>query len=63
MGLMAKHKGDLPAAKKAFEKAYNLDANFLAARREIATLVQNGKKKDVFNADLKDVVAGFFKRK
>jgi CheY-like chemotaxis protein len=63
MGLYSKHKGDLPAAKKAFEKAYNLDTNFLAARREIASLVQKNKKQDVLNADLKDLVAGFFKRK
>ncbi|MGZ5279563.1 MAG: response regulator [Pseudobdellovibrionaceae bacterium] len=63
MGLYSKYKGDMTAAKKAFEKAYNLDSNFLAARREIATLVQKNQKKDVLNADLKDLVAGFFKRK
>ena len=63
VGLVSKHKGDAAAAKKAFEKAYNLDSNFLAARREIATIVQKNQKKDVLNADLKDIVAGFFKRK
>lgn len=63
MGLYQKHKGDLSSAKKSFEKAYNLDGNFLVARREIAGLVQKGQKKDVLNADLKDLVAGFFKRK
>ncbi len=63
MGLFHKHKGETPQAKKAFEKAYNLDSNFLAARREIAVIVQKNQKKDVLNADLKDLVAGFFKRK
>jgi ActR/RegA family two-component response regulator/tetratricopeptide (TPR) repeat protein len=63
MGLFLKFKGDLTGAKKSFEKAYNMDNNFLAARREIATLVQRTQKKDVLNADLKDLVAGFFKKR
>jgi DNA-binding response OmpR family regulator len=63
MGLMNKAKGDLAAAKKAFEKAYNLDNSFIQARREIAALSQKNQKKDVMNRDLKDLVAGFFKKK
>jgi predicted negative regulator of RcsB-dependent stress response len=63
MGLMNKAKGDSAAAKKAFEKAYNMDNNFIQARREIALLQQKTQKKDVMNRDLKDLVAGFFKKK
>lgn len=61
MGLMHKAKGDFPSAKKLFEKAYNLDNNFLIARREmVAVGNRSPAKKD---GDLKDMVAGFFKRK
>jgi FixJ family two-component response regulator/predicted negative regulator of RcsB-dependent stress response len=63
MGLIYKYRGDSTNAKKSFEKAYNLDSNFFAARREISILMQKNKKSDVLNADLKDLVAGFFKRK
>jgi len=64
MGLYLKAKGDIPAAKKAFEKSYNLDTNFISARRELAVLNSaHGQKKDVMNRDLKDLVAGFFKKR
>jgi tetratricopeptide (TPR) repeat protein len=63
MGMFNKAKGDFPSAKKSFEKAYNLDNNLIQARREIAALMQKTQKKDVMNADLKDLVAGFFKKR
>lgn len=65
MGLFSKFKNDLPAAKKYFEKAYNLDSNLLAARREIAAIIasQKNQKKDPLNRDLKELVAGFFKKR
>ncbi|MEZ0392053.1 MAG: response regulator [Pseudobdellovibrionaceae bacterium] len=63
MGLFSKAKGDLPTAKKFFEKAYNLDNNFIAARREIAIIVGKTQKKDPLNRDLKELVAGFFNKK
>lgn len=63
MGLYQKAKGDFTAARKSFEKAYNLDSNFIAARREITSLLQKTQKKDALNMDLKDLVAGFFKKR
>lgn len=64
MGLFSKLKGDTVSAKKYFEKAYNLDNQLLAARREIAAIVSQGsKKQDPLNRDLKDLVAGFFKKR
>lgn len=64
MGLYERAKGDMVAARKAFEKANNIDNTFLAARRELALLNnQEGNKKDVFNRDLKEMVAGFFTKK
>lgn len=64
MGLFLKAKGDLAAAKKSFEKAYNLDGSLLAARREIAAIgARAQQKKDPLNRDLKDLVSGFFGKK
>ncbi len=63
MGLYQKGTGDFIQAKKSFEKAYNLDSSLLAARREIAVLMQKSPKKDMLNRDLKDLVAGFFKKR
>ncbi len=63
LGLLHKAKGDVVNAKKSFEKAYNLDGNMIQARREIAALMQKNQKKDVMNRDLKDLVAGFFKKR
>lgn len=64
MGLFYKAKGDAVAAKKLFEKAYNIDNQLLVARREIASLASiKSHKKDVLNRDLKDLVSGFFKKK
>jgi FixJ family two-component response regulator/tetratricopeptide (TPR) repeat protein len=64
LGLMYKAKGDNMGAKKSFEKAINLDANFIMARRELATLSgQTNVKKDVLNRDLKDLIGGLFKKK
>lgn len=64
-GLYQKAKGDLVNARKSFEKAQAIDPVFLVAKRELSALAatQNQPPKDVFNMDLKDVVAGFFKKK
>ncbi len=64
MGLYHKVKNDHDSAKKYFEKAYHLDGTLLAARREIALLVQKGPapKKDQ-SKDLTSRVKGFFKFK
>ena len=64
MGLLSKAKGDVPAARKYFEKATHLDNNFLPPRRELAQLQsKHPPQKDMMNRDLKDLVAGFFKKK
>jgi tetratricopeptide (TPR) repeat protein len=63
MGLFYKAKGEFVAAKKSFEKAYNMDGNLLAARREIAALSAKVKRQEPAKGDLKDLVAGFFKKK
>ncbi len=65
MGLYQKAKGDLLAARKSFEKAQAIDPSFIAARRELSMVqsAANQPKQDIFNMDLKDVVAGFFKKK
>lgn len=63
-GLYAKAKSDYPAAKRAFEKAVNMDSNFIAARRELAVIASlNRPKQDVFNQDLKTLVGSLFKKK
>ncbi len=65
MGLYLKAKGDLSGAKKAFEKSVAINPTFIVAKREITMLdsLVNQPKQDIFNMDLKDVVAGFFKKK
>jgi CheY-like chemotaxis protein len=65
MGLYQKAKGDTVAARKSFEKAQAIDPALIAAKREISLIdsIKNVPKQDVFNMDLKDVVAGFFKKK
>lgn len=64
MGLLLKAKGDFFGAQKAMEKASHLDPNFIPARRELNMLQKSqAPKKDVMNRDLKDLVAGFFKKK
>lgn len=63
IGLFNKLKGDIPAAKKSFEKCMAMDSGFIPARREMSMLSVQNKKQDVFNMDLKQVVSGFFKRR
>lgn len=63
IGLFNKMKGDIMGAKKSFEKCMAMDPGFIPARREMSLLVQQNKKQDVFNMDLKQVVSGFFKRR
>ena len=65
MGLYHKAKGDKTAAKKSFEKSVAINPSFLVAKRELTMLdsVVEQPKQDIFNMDLKDVVAGFFKKK
>lgn len=64
-GLYQKAKGDFATARKSFEKAQAIDPSFIAPKREISLLdsAKSVPNKDVFNMDLKDVVAGFFKKK
>lgn len=65
MGLYQKAKGDLVTARKSFEKSQAIDPSFIPPKREISLLdsARAVPNKDVFNMDLKDVVAGFFKKK
>ncbi len=65
MGLYQKAKGDSVNARKSFEKAQAMDPSFIATKRELSLLdaARNAPKQDVFNMDLKDVVANFFKKK
>ncbi len=65
MGLYQKAKGDFVNARKSFEKSQAIDPSFIAPKRELSMLdsAKNTPKQDVFNMDLKDVVAGFFKKK
>lgn len=64
-GLCFKYKGEFNQAQKAFEKSVALDTSFILPRRELNTLatLSNKKQQDILNMDLKDVVAGFFKKK
>lgn len=63
IGLFNKAKGDVPGARKSFEKSIALDNTFIPARRELSLLQAQNKKQDVFNMDLKQVVSGFFKKR
>ncbi|MFM6928547.1 MAG: response regulator [Bdellovibrio sp.] len=65
MGLLQKTKGDAVGARKSLEKAIAMDSTFIPARRELSMLMtaNASKKQDVFTMDLKQVVAGFFKKK
>jgi response regulator of citrate/malate metabolism/tetratricopeptide (TPR) repeat protein len=52
MGMYYKAKDDYPQAKKNFEKAFAMDGNLIAARREMAAMVSAARNKgDVFNQD------------
>ena len=65
MGIYYRAKGDIINAKKSFDKALALDSGFIAARRELSkleSLIKN-KKQDIFNMDITQVVAGFFKKR
>lgn len=64
MGLFYRASGDISAAKKAFEKAVNMDSTLIVARRELTrTQGLAAAKKDVLNRDLKDLVSNFFSKK
>ncbi len=65
MGLYYRAKGDIINAKKSFDKALALDSSFIVARRELGKLEAQlkAKKQDIFNMDLGQVVAGFFKKR
>lgn len=64
-GLYQKARGDYSSAKKSFEKSAAIDPSFIPTKRELSMIqsVANQSNKDIFNMDLKDVVAGFFKKK
>jgi tetratricopeptide (TPR) repeat protein len=60
-GLYQKQKGDLPGARRSFEKALAIDSSMIVARREINRIVnETTQKKDVLNRDLKEIVSDFF---
>lgn len=65
MGIYYRAKGDMMNAKKSFDKALALDSGFIVARRELSKLESQikSKKQDIFNMDITQVVAGFFKKK
>lgn len=63
MGLLNKLRGDVPEARKSFEKSIALDSSFIPARRELSLMQAQNKKQDVFSMDLKQVVSGFFKKR
>lgn len=65
MGLYYRGKGDILNAKKSYDKALALDSGFIVARRELGKLESQlkAKKQDIFNMDLTQVVAGFFKKR
>ena len=64
MGLSWKVKGDLTAARKAFEKSIALDNTMIVARREMTVLSSmEPAKTDLFNDDLTALVGNFFTRK
>ena len=64
MGLLSKAKGDSVGARKNLEKAVAMDNSLIFARREL-TMLSNiaSQKKDVLQADLRDLVGGFFKKR
>lgn len=64
MGLYLKAKGDMPQAKRNFERAVAIDNQFIAARRELTiTNAATKAKPDVFNQDLKTLVGSLFRSK
>ncbi len=63
VGLSLKVKGDFAGARKSFEKSVALDSAFIPVRRELSLLATATKKQDVFNMDLKEAFAGFFKKR
>jgi hypothetical protein len=64
MGLLSKAKGDFNSARKYLEKAVAMDSTMIFARRELTMMSSvSNQKKDVFQADLRDLVGGFFKKR
>lgn len=67
LGLYQKAKGESAAAKKSFEKSLAINPSLLVSKRELSLIDSAASNKhpqqDIFNMDLKDVVAGFFKKK
>jgi FixJ family two-component response regulator len=57
-----KMQGRFAESKTLFEKALQIDSQFLPARRELAQFSHKDVKKDVLNQDLKSLVSGFFKK-
>lgn len=63
VGLVGKVKGNLPVARKSFEKALAMDSSFLPARRELSVLNSAPGKADVLHGDLTSLIGSFFKKK
>jgi len=65
-GLLLRYNNDADMARKCFEHALAVDAQFLDARRELNLIKlakKNEKPTDLMRADLKDVVGMLFKKK
>ncbi len=64
-GLFLKATDDSEAARKSFEHAVSIDADFIDARRELnlLKLQKPNKQTDLLRGDLKDVVGLLFKKK
>ena len=64
-GLFHRARGDFESARKNFEKCLVIEPNMISARRELSSMAEVSKagKQDFMNRDLKDMVAGFFKKK
>lgn len=62
-GLQNMAAGEKDKAVISFKNAITKDSNFLPARRELSQMPQDKKSTNILNADIKDVVGLFFKKK
>jgi ActR/RegA family two-component response regulator len=66
LGLVKRSSGDLKAAQGFFERALQMDAGFVEARRELNSLqtqANSSRKVDILSGDISDVVSQIFRRK
>jgi CheY-like chemotaxis protein/curved DNA-binding protein CbpA len=66
-GLVQQASGENDSARRSFENAVSIDADFVDAKRELNVLTLNMQKSkkstDLFSTDLRDLVGGLFKRR